>query len=104
MRIRGLLLLAVLAVSVALPFMYAYHTWNAVEKDEFHFGVTYGFNTMQEAKLLIEKVKDYTDVFVVDSRDITFTTNETLLTDVCDYAAEAGLKFIVYFDLIFLTT
>jgi len=104
MRIRGWLLLAVLAVSIALPFIYAYHTWNAVEEDEFHFGVTYGFNTLQEAKLLIDKVKDYTDVFVVDSRDITFATNETLLTDVCNYAAEAGLKFIVYFDLISGTT
>ena len=100
MRIRGWLLLTVLAVSVVLPFMYAYHAWNAVEKDEFHFGVTNGYNTFLGAKILIDKVKDYTDVFVVDSRDITFTSNETLLTDICNYAVGAGLKFIVYFDLI----
>src|SRR3990172_7146386 len=104
MKITALFLVSVLAISVGLPYMYGYHAWSTVGNDEFHFGVTYGFNTTQEAKLLIDKVKDYTDVFVVDSRDITFTTNETLLTDVCDYAAEAGLKFIVYFDLIFLTT
>jgi hypothetical protein len=102
MKTRAWLLLAVITVSAALPYMYAYHAWSAVGGDEFHFGVTYGFNTTQEAKLLIDKVKDYTDLFVVDSWDIT--TNETLLNGVCDYAAEAGLKFIVYFDLISRTT
>src|SRR4030067_220909 len=104
MRIIGWLLLAVLAVSVALPFMYAYHAWNAVEKDEFHFGVTYWFNTFQEARTLVDKVDDSADVFVVDSREVPFAANETLLTDICNYAAGAGLKFIVYFDLISVTT
>ena len=102
MKTRAWLLLVVITVSAALPYMYAYHAWSAVGGDEFHFGVTYGFNNMQEAKLLIDKVKDYTDLFVIDSWDMT--TNETLLNEVCDYAAEAGLKFIVYFDLISRTT
>lgn len=102
MKTTAWLLLAVLAVSAALPFMYAYHAWNTVSTDEFHFGVTYGFNTTTEAKLLIDKVKDYTDLFVIDSWDMT--TNETALNQVCEYAAEANLKFIVYFDLISKTT
>jgi hypothetical protein len=98
MKITAWFLLIVLAVSTALPYMYAYNASSAAGGDEFHFGVTYGFNTTQEAKLLIDKVKDYTDLFVIDSWDMT--TNETSLNEVCDYAAGAGLKFIVYFDLI----
>src|SRR4030065_2341513 len=102
MKTRAWLLLAVITVSAALPYMYAYHAWSAVGEDEFHFGVTYGFNTTQEAKLLIDKVKDYTDLFVIDSWDMT--THETLLNGVCDYAAEAGLIFILYVELIYPPT
>jgi hypothetical protein len=41
-------------------------------------------------------------LFVIDSWDVT--TNETLLNEICDYTANSGLKFIVYFDLISKTT
>jgi hypothetical protein len=43
-------------------------------------------------------VKGYTDLFVIDSWDIA--RNETQLNEICNYTANAGLKFIVYFDLI----
>jgi hypothetical protein len=102
METKACFLLVVLAVSVALPYMCTYHAWNANDKDEFYFGVTYGFNSTTEAKLLIDKVKPYTNLFVVDSWDLA--TNESLLNEVCDYAAAAGLNFIVYFDLISQTT
>ena len=98
MKTTALLLLVILAVSTGLPYLYGYQAWRTVAADEFHFGVTYGFNTTEEAKLLIDKVKDYTDLFVVDSWDVA--TNETMLNEICEYAANAGLKVIVYFDLI----
>jgi hypothetical protein len=62
------------------------------------FGVTYGSNTTSEAKLLIDKVKDYTNLFIVDSYPIS--TNETNLNEVCDYAVSKGLNIIVYFGFI----
>ncbi len=62
------------------------------------FGVTYGSNTTSEAKLLINKVKDYTDLFIVDSYPIS--TNETDLNEICDYAVNKGLNIIVYFSFI----
>ena len=102
METKACFLLVVLAVSVALPYMCTYHAWKTIDKDEFYFGVTYGFNSTTEAKLLIDKVKPYTNLFVVDSWDLA--TNESLLNEVCDYAAAAGLNFIVYFDLISQTT
>jgi hypothetical protein len=102
MKTIAWLLLIILAVSAALPFAYWYHASSTTRADEFHFGVTYGFNTTSEAKLLIDQVKNYTDLFVIDSWDVT--TNETMLDEICQYAANAGLKFIVYFDLVSRTT
>jgi hypothetical protein len=102
MKTIAWLLLTVIALSASLNYIGAYPVWNAAATDEFHFGVTYGLNTTEGAKLLIDKVKGYTDLFVLDSWDIA--QNETMLNDICDYAAGAGLKFIVYFDLISGTT
>jgi hypothetical protein len=65
------------------------------------FGVSFGGKTASEAKLLIDKVKGYTNFFVVNSWDLS--SNETALDEVCNYTAEAGLKFIVFFDYIALT-
>ena len=61
-------------------------------------GVSFGGQTTQEAKDLIDKVKNYTNFFIIGSYDLS--TNETALNEVCDYAAQADLKFIVYFDFI----
>ena len=36
-------------------------------KSDFYFGVAFCGNTTQEAKLLIDKVKDYTNLFVLQS-------------------------------------
>ena len=66
--------------------------------DQLFFGVSYGQTTAQEAKVLIDKVKNYTNFFLINSFDLT--TNETALNEVCDYAASANLKFTIYFDFI----
>jgi hypothetical protein len=99
MKLRGLVLLVVLMLSVGLPYMYAYQRiWDAASKDEFFFGVTFGSETAEEARLLMDKVKDYTNLFVVDSWALC--TNETALNEVCEYAVKADLNFIVFFDFI----
>ncbi len=66
---------------------------------DFFVGVTFGSNTAREAKLLIDKVKEHTNLFVVDSWDIS--TNETAMTEICEYAINADLNIMVYFDFIF---
>jgi hypothetical protein len=93
------LLIALLVSAVCLPIVYVHYQIEKESSNEnFFFGVTYGLNTTSEAKLLIDKVKGYTNLFVVDSWDIT--TNETALNEICEYAVDAKLNIMVYFDFV----
>lgn len=98
---KWLVLAAILLSSaLVLPIFSTNLEKNSNEnKQDFLVGVTFGSNTTREAKLLIDKVKSYTNLFVVDSWDIS--TNKTAMTEICDYAMNADLKVIVYFDFIF---
>ncbi len=60
-----------------------------------YIGVTFCGNTTAEGKMLVDKVKSYTNLFVVDS--IVVNKNETALTDLCSYAVAKRLHVIVYF-------
>ena len=70
--------------------------------DEPFYGVSFGGNTTSEGKLLIDKVKGYTNLFVVDNWDIAM--NETALNEICQYAYDANLYFMVYFSFVFFTS
>ena len=65
--------------------------------DEFYTGVSFCGRTAEEAKLLIDRVKDFTNVFVVQSLPISY--NEAVLNEVCDYAVASGLNIVVYFRM-----
>lgn len=99
MKRKGLLLIAIIIIA-SLAFIYSQSSsWEAsVEADEFYFGASFGGQNPQEAKALINKVKNYTNFFVIGSYDLSI--NETALNEVCDYAAQANLNFIVFFDFI----
>ena len=100
MKLALLVFLIALLVSAALlPIFYVY---NQTEKEgpseKFFFGVMHGSNSTREAKLLIDKVKDYANLFVLGSWDINI--DETSLNEVCNYAVDAGMSIIVYFDFL----
>lgn len=64
----------------------------------FYVGVTFGGSTAAEAKQLIDRVKDYTNLFVVQSNPLQYDYNIRELEDTCDYAVKSGLNIIVYFS------
>jgi hypothetical protein len=66
---------------------------------EFYVGVEYSYgNQAGEVKALVDKVKDYTNLFVIGSVDVSF--NRTALDESCDYIFDSGLNFIVLFTSI----
>ena len=94
------LLAALLIVNVYAPAAYSYYKFNdEVSDDGFFFGVAFGGNTTNQAEQLIDRVKDYTNLFIINSWDIT--ANETALTEICDYAVNADMNVIVYFSFVF---
>ncbi|TFH25578.1 hypothetical protein E4G67_00860 [Candidatus Bathyarchaeota archaeon] len=64
-------------------------------KKPFYVGVTFSGNTTVEAMLLIDRVKDYTNLLVLQSGPIS--KNETATNEICDYAVAARLSIVVYF-------
>lgn len=101
MRLKRLfvVLCAVLAIAVILLSVFAVNalfTNPAAGGREFYVGVeyAYGDNTAQ-LKALVDKVKEYTNLFVIGSIEISF--NRTALDESCDYITQQGLNFIVLF-------
>lgn len=65
-------------------------------QSEFYVGVECGYNNVTLCKELIDKVKDYTNVFIVGSTDIV--KNTTSLNEVCDYAYHEEMYVSAYFS------
>ncbi len=88
-----LLLIAVAVAAVIITN--GYLTASESKKDPFYVGVTFGGDNSTDAKLLIDKVKDCTNLFVVNSGSLQSNLDEMVKT--CDYAVNSGLDIIVYF-------
>ena len=66
-----------------------------IDDGAFYVGVTYCGNSTSEAKLLIDKVKNYTNLFVLQSG--TLQNDTDAINEVGDYAVNSGLHFIAFF-------
>jgi hypothetical protein len=65
--------------------------------EPFYAGVTYCGDSVAEAKQLIDKVKNYTNLFVLQSGSLQFELDK--MNQICDYAVASDLSFIVYFGI-----
>lgn len=76
---------------------------NVHSDPEFFVGVEFAYDEnagnleslVYDLKALVDKVKDYTNLFVIGSLEITF--NQTALNEACDYVVNSGLHLIVFF-------
>ena len=67
MKLSRLILLVILLVSaISIPIIYNENNKGETE-DNFYFGVSFGGNTTSQAKLLIDKVKGYTNFIIINS-------------------------------------
>ncbi len=94
-RISTILLISVI---LAVPFsILRFHSESncSVENSAVYVGVAFQGDTVAEAKLLIDRVKKYTNVFVLGHTAVS--RNEASTNEVCDYAVSQGLSIIVNF-------
>jgi len=80
------ILLTIIIVSAAILIVR-----NPSVDKTFYVGVTYGGDTVEGAKLLIDKVKDYTNLFILASGSLQH--NLTYVEEIGDYAIASGLNF-----------
>jgi hypothetical protein len=92
-RVLTLTLIFLLIIATASFFVPYYLVNINTEKKPFYVGVSFCGNTTAEAKLLIGKVKNYTNLFVLQSWPIS--RNETATKETCDYAVAQGLNIII---------
>jgi len=93
------LLIAVIVLSLFLALNFFS---NRTAARPFYVGVEYAYGNNQtvqvqvaQIKALVDKVKDYTNLFVIGSVELTF--NKTALDEACNYIFDAKLNFIVLF-------
>jgi hypothetical protein len=89
------IILVVLVSSILLIAVFNSLSNPSSDHEFFYVGVTYCGESVEEAKLLIDRVKDYTNLFVLQSGPLQEFPDK--INEICDYAVSSGMYFIVYF-------
>jgi len=89
--------LALVAIILIAAFATLYWLNTAPETPEFYVGVEVAYKNanVSDVREMVDKVKSYTNLFVIGSIELTY--NQTALDESCDYIYNAGLKIVVLF-------
>ncbi len=90
-----ILLIVILIVSVAATYISSTGKNSAKPVPNAYIGVAFGGSTVQQAKLLIDRVSSYTNLFILDSGRNPISRNQTSVEEICDYAVSKGLSLII---------
>lgn len=81
----------ILILLIGLIAFIGYTSLSGTREKPFYVGVTYGGNNTQDAKTLIDKVANYTNLFVLQSG--LLRVNNQAINEIGDYATAKGLHF-----------
>jgi hypothetical protein len=98
-RIRRFLvptfLIVILAVSMFAVYLSVSNGSQTKADPNAYVGIAFGGNTTDQAKQLIDKVKSYTNLFILDAGRNPISADQSKLEEVCDYAVGKGLSVII---------
>jgi hypothetical protein len=78
------LIVAILIVALASSILY--HSLSSEQPKQTYIGVAFCGDTVDQAEQLIDRVKNYTNLFILQSGPISMDENAT--TEICDYATK----------------
>jgi len=96
--LKRILLITTLIAVLSLPIITAANWWikSTCSTPDVFVGVEFAYSgILNDVKALVDKVKDYTNLFVIGAIEISF--NQTVLNEACDYVVDSGLHLIVFF-------
>jgi hypothetical protein len=96
-RVKKYLIPAVLIVILAVSALAIQQLSQSQTKadPDVYVGVAFCGNTTEQAKALIDKVKAYTNLFILDSGRNPISADQTKVEEVCNYAVSNGLSVII---------
>jgi hypothetical protein len=95
--LAAVLLIVLISVSVFLT-VDMLNKQTSTTTRQFYVGVEFAYgNQFSQLKDLVDKVKNYTNLFIMGSVGLSF--NRTALDESCDYLFDSGLNFIVLFTI-----
>jgi len=98
----ALVLVAIIVILSLTVYVFYPRSTQAKANPNVNVGIAFCGNTTAEAKLLIDRTKSYTNLFVLASGGGPISHNRTQIEEICDYAVSQGLKIIMSIGTIYI--
>jgi len=89
------LILIIILLTASATLLVSYTQSSNQPQRPVYVGVAFGGNTTAQAKLLIDRTKSYTNLFILDSGINPISKNQSAVEEICDYAVNASLSIIL---------